>query len=544
MRSSNSSICRDPFSATHARGGRAAPDASGPYRRERKALPARTIAPVAALVVMSVLLLAPASAKRPANNPPAPLYALHVIGRLAGSEASLPQSIDASGDVAGISGGTAYGAATSLYTPSQVPFDSGSAYPASIFLNANGHLRRIPSPWSKYGKLYPVNVVLVNAHRLAAVFVNATLAGAAYYASINGGRVTWRPLNFPGNLAGTANLAALSSVASKGRILGLGIGGGWFPVVWTPDPSGGYTARDVYGKIPLFSDPVPLASDSQFDQVGYWNGGTQQVSSTQAPIVWAGGSKRSYVLSLFPRKGSYFGDGPYADGIALAPGVVRGVEHAYVVGVDQQQRSYITRELLWRVAIRVGRVRRVVWSSRPQVIRGVGSYHEAIVPRREGISEVIGGGVSSTGQVAGAMGWWRERHVQAWCILAPFTVVRWTARRQPYCWSSHDWLHGYVYTNGRTYDLNRVVANRSDWTVEAATSGVPDSQSWSYGSPMNSRGDIMAVGYQDRPNRAMLHACRTKSIWKSRRRLCVLSAMRGPETALLLTPLNKDEASG
>lgn len=132
----------------------------------------------------------------PVNRGPAPRFAVHVIGRLPGSEASLPQSIDSTGDVAGLSGGV------SLTSPFGKPLLEYGGH-ASIFLYSAGGLRKIPNPRSTHGPVYPVNVVLLSRHRLAATF--GTIAGnqatTVRVASVRNRRFTWQDLPLPAKLA-------------------------------------------------------------------------------------------------------------------------------------------------------------------------------------------------------------------------------------------------------------------------------------------------------------------------------------------------------
>lgn len=465
---------------------------------------------------------------RPVAPGVTPRFAIHVIGRLPGSEASLPQSIDSAGDVAGLSG------AVSLSSPFGDPLLQYGGR-ASIFLYAGGRMRKIPAPHSTDGSPSPVNVVVVNRHRLAATFGTAFDGGSTVVrtATLRGTRVTWHTLPLPRQASRYGlDMVMVSSAGDSGKIFGIAYGGpNLWPIVWIPNSSGGYKVRYTI----LGSMGESLAGDNSFDLAGGWNW-------LYRPLFWASRSKRAYSLSLrgpglrTPHVWQKTQQQPYANGVAASPAIHGGVQNVYVLGVDQV-RTHVVDALLWTVGVRVGHVRQVVWATTPTVLGGVDHYRDMEPPDWPSASPIIGGSVTPDGKVAGTMGWWRRDHTYSECLLSLSSFLSRYARIRPRCWSSHSWLHGFLYAGGRVYDLNSLVDTRRGWVIEGATSGVPDADIFAYGSARNSQGDIIAVGYRNVRNEAKLRQCRTDAIWQTVRRLCMRSARTGPETALVLTPV-------
>lgn len=464
----------------------------------------------------------------------APCYRLTVIGRLPGSVASLPQSIDARGDVAGLSGQVA---ATSPALEGRYSFDEGTGYAARIFLYRQGRLRLIRPPRSRHGRLFPVNVLLAAPHLLAATLVDASGVAHPFYGVVEPASIAWHPLRLVPWLRRNATVGVSVQLAlTRRRLVGwAGEYGAVCPPVWAPD-SHGYHLGDCPATGPNQWGYFPRAVDGSLDEV----------NGDGSAGLYLGGTQTGYPLSLkgLPRASNdaCLDLGFYGYDISEAPARHRSNQTVHVADV-YQLRCHMVDEVVWGLGIRRGRPRRVAWASKPTLVRGVPPYRDLVVPAppfRGDYTNVPsnGGGLTPSGQLSGAMGWYRKRRPpQAWCVLSPSdNSGRWKAL-VPECWTTHDHLHGYIYTGGRTYDLNKRVVNRGSWTVEAATSGVPGSEIFSYGPSMNARGDIIAVGYRPGPNRRLLRACRRSAVWRSKRHLCAVSARRGPETALLLTPI-------
>ena len=153
-----------------------------------------------------------------------PKYRLTVIGRLPGTAASLPQSIDGRGVVVGLSGQVA-----GVPLPAGEPFDT---YAASLFLYSGGRLLRLNPP--RAGEpLLPVNVVLAGPHTIAATFADPAGNFVEYYGEVDGSRVSWRPLRLAFKDADT-NIEGVYQALPDGALVGLLVGeyalGGWCEV--------------------------------------------------------------------------------------------------------------------------------------------------------------------------------------------------------------------------------------------------------------------------------------------------------------------------
>ena len=202
----------------------------------------------------------------------------------------------------------------------------------------------------------------------------------------------------------------------------------------------------------------------------------------------------------------------------------RGIQPVYVLGVTYMV-PHLADLLLWTVGVQPGKHRRVVWTSKPRDLGGVGgySYLGSSLP----MYDPPDASVSADGMVAGTMsGWWNNTQL-AWCQTAPAAA----------CWGTNYRRHGFVYSGGKLRDLNQLVVNRRNWVIE----GVQTASSADLEGPANAidaHGDIIAIGYRTTPDRSRIRDCRTNPAWRAYRRLCVLSASRSPEQALLLKRLN------
>ena len=451
-------------------------------------------------------------------------YRLRVIGRLPGTDASLPQSIDARGDVAGLSGGVA------AANPTLVGLDADPESNSQMFLYQGGHLRMLPVPHVPHTSLSPVNIVVASPNLVAATFSTGGSV-IAFYADVRGTRAHW--LRLPMSRWTAGDDSEVTSSDGRGDFYGVSPNdGGVGALAWLRTVSGGYRM------MPLESNQILnvqrafiVAEDPSLDLAGYQPGAD---SWSRGVIVYPRGSSHGRALWAPvppPTKDPYLE--PYAYGIADAGSAGKGVRRVYVLG-ETQFTSHVVDDLRWTVGISTGRVGRVLWATPPTVIRGVNGYTDLIMDSNESISA---GSITSDGRVLGSMGKWRSKQLTAWCASSALTyngpVQQVTA---PYCWSTHYQLRGFLYFGGQTHDLNTLVANRAAWVIEGATAGA-QATSYNQGSAMNARGDIIAIGYQNIPRPKLLQQCRTSPQWHSFRHLCAITARRGPETALLLTPV-------
>ena len=453
---------------------------------------------------------------------PPDYYRLVPLGTLGDGRASIPQSIDSSGDVAGLSGSIADAESINATGTPRFPGQQAGGN-ADVFLYSHHEMYKLRSP-SGGRRLFPLNAVVINANEVAAtfsqfwqnnrVFGMGNSRSLSFVASERKGRVRWARLPTPAAPPGddgAITSVVVTSSAANGRLTGwawgrCGVGCSYdFPILWTDSESGFRVSR---GRIGLAGDlcdtcTVETAGDADLDSVGYGN--SKQRGS---PWYWPRGSSGR---ALPPTMGEDVGRGllPVLTGVAEGDISQRGVQRVYVLG-DAPERPDLA---LWTVGVRTGPRRRVVWMASPRLIHGSGQP-----------SRVNDGYVTPQGTVVGSIATWRRRDF-AWCVQLPRAT----------CWSSHWWQHAFLNEDGHTYDLNQRVVGRSGWVVEDVTMNA--GFDYPGGTLMNESGDIVAVAYRRTANRALERACRLSAKWVGQRRQCRISAGRGQEEAVLLLPL-------
>lgn len=319
----------------------------------------------------------------------------------------------------------------------------------------------------------------------------------------------------------TINLVVTSSL-SGGRLIGWGSADKGFgevglELVWAPTPSGGYRIARVH-TFPVCSSPVclpapaPVAVDASLDSVGEGGGHLK-------PWIWPYGHNGSLITGgeVLPAVGT----DPNVYALVQSARQSNGIQRVEALGITHI-RKHVSDDLLWTAGIVTGTNSRVAWIRRPYILAGVGEYRDLAVAE---------GAVLPDGRVVGTMGRWRASIPFAWCASEPHV----------YCWTSHEWRHAFLYMDRRMYDLNRLIISREKWVIEAVVTGslvIPAGYAGGPGEAMNAGGDIIAVGYRAVQDKPLLHECRANPLWRKQRHLCILSAMRSPEEALLLSPAN------